>query len=125
LTTGLRKKTLKRRRRQENLEEKTKLEATSLSVKLGTILAPVVTFVLYPTNPFTAKVGIFNLVLSKHFKDLYMQEANRPKSNEPGFFRARSPTRPENYKRKMAKFPFQRILLVHISICCWALIFFF
>jgi len=109
LTTGLRKKTLKRRRRQENLEEKTKLEATSLSVKLGTILAPVVTFVLYPTNPFTAKVGIFN----------------RPKSNEPGFFRARSPTRPENYKRKMAKFPFQRILLVHISICCWALIFFF
>jgi hypothetical protein len=118
LTTGLRKKTLKRRRRQENLEEKRKLEATSLSVKLGTILAPGVTFVLYPT-----KVGIFNLVLSKHFKDLYMQEANRPKSNEPGFLRARSPTRPENYKSKMAKFPFQRIFLVHISICCWALIF--
>ena len=55
-------------------------------------------------------------------KDLYMQEANRPKSNEPGLFLARSPTRPENYKRKMAKL---RILLVHISICCRALIILF
>jgi hypothetical protein len=35
----------------------------------------------YPTNFYTAKVGIY-LVLSEYFKDLYMQEANRPKSQK-------------------------------------------